>query len=243
MLAILVRIQFRGNFLLAYPPPRVRIGRTPQGDVVIEEDRIARHHADLQLRDGVLWLVDANSSGGIYLKGERISAAPLAPDAELSLGSARLRAWLEDIPEPGAAELALARSSPDPEALEGLALRSSDLARAVAANPFASSALLARLAAMPDSGAQRAAASNPNLPREVLRRLASRYPEQVWSNPQVDFLILEDPQLATFSNYALCSLLSSPHASTTHLRHFLAHPDEIVRDVARRALDARGVAP
>jgi hypothetical protein len=242
MLAILVSIQFRGNFLLTYAPPGARIGRTPQADVVIDEDRIARHHADLQLRDGVLWLVDANSTGGIYLKGERISAAPLAPDAELSLGSARLRAWLEDIPEPGA-ELALARNSQDPEALEALALRSSDLARAVAANPFASSALLARLAAMPDSGAQRAAASNPSLPREALRRLAPRYPEQVWSNPQVDFLILEDPQLATFSSYALCSLLSSPHASTIHLRHFLAHPEEVVRDFARRALEARGVAP
>jgi hypothetical protein len=243
MLAILVSIQLRGNFLLAYPPPRARIGRTPLGDVVIDEDLIARHHADLELRDGVLWLVDANSSGGIYLEGERISAAPLAPDAELPLGSARLRAWLEDIPEPSATELALARGSPDREVLEALALRGGDLARAVAANPFAPSALLAHLAAMPDSSAQRAAAGNPSLPQEALRRLAPRYPEQFWSNPQVDFLILEDPQLTTFSSYALCSLLSSPHASATHLRHFLAHPAEVVRDFARRALDARGVAP
>jgi hypothetical protein len=239
MLQIVVRAS--DGYKMTYPPPLVRIGRSPQVEVVLEESLIARHHCDLQVLDGVLWLADRNSSGGIFLRGQRVSAVALPPDEELRLGHVALRAWLEDVPAPTAAELERARTSLDAEELARLALRGGDWLRAVASGTGTPSSLLGRLAGVPDAITQRAVAANPNAPLEVLQRLALRYPESFWSNPQVDMLLLEDPLLGAFSRYVLCSLLGSPYASEAHLRHFLGHPEESVREFAGRALQARGL--
>jgi hypothetical protein len=236
MLRIVLKAQ--DGYPMTHLPPVVRIGRSPQVEVVLEESVIARHHCDLQVREGALWLTDQNSSGGIFLQGRRVQSTELPPDEELRLGQTVLRAWLEDIPVPTEAELERARTSAD---AEELALRGGDWLRAVASGVRAPSSLLERLARVPDAITQRAVAANPNTPRSVLLRLAPRYPESFWGNPQVDMLLLEDPLLAWFSRYALCSLLGSPYVSEGHLRHFLGHPTEEVREFAERALRARGL--
>ena len=51
--------------------------------------------------------------------------------------------------------------------------------------------------------------ANPNVPPDVLAKLASLFPKQVFNNPAIDLLLLETPELIynALADYALCALL------------------------------------
>jgi len=107
------------DFLLHVPqqPPRVlasgskalRIGRTPDQDIVLDDPLVSRTHARLFWREGGLFVEDLGSKHGTCVNGTRIRAAhPLSPRDEVALGGAILR--LEGVfePEEGWAEETLA---------------------------------------------------------------------------------------------------------------------------------------
>ena len=223
-----------------YAPPRVRVGRGAQTEVTFDDPRVSRLHCVLEVEAGELWISDHGSAGGIFVAGQRRARGPLLPGEEVSLGSASFRAWLEEREEPDASALEEARGTRDEGRLRALAERGGGWLRAAASNPCAPADLLALWSQAPDPATLRALTANPGAPAGVLLRLGRRFPGEFWSNPLVDFLLLEDPELRELSSYALCSLLASGNPSPAHLRHFLTHPSEAVREFARNALRGQG---
>jgi len=71
----LVSLEDRPAVRLAHPV--VCIGRHPQADVFVRDDRVSRQHAELRCAKGVWRLVDVGSRNGTFLNGERVREAEL----------------------------------------------------------------------------------------------------------------------------------------------------------------------
>jgi hypothetical protein len=79
--------------------PVVTIGRALDNDVVLDDTRVSRHHAQLRLRQGQYVLYDTGSSGGTYVNGERISEVVLRGGDVIMLAGVQL-IFGEDAPTP-----------------------------------------------------------------------------------------------------------------------------------------------
>jgi two-component system cell cycle response regulator len=53
------------------------IGRSSQCDIQIEDDNVSRKHAEINFRDGLVWLTDLQSTNGSYVNSKRVSEIPL----------------------------------------------------------------------------------------------------------------------------------------------------------------------
>ena len=70
----------------------VRIGRSSDNDVVVNDLLVSRHHAELRSDSGQAWrIVDLSSHNGTFVNGQRVSSAPLAEDDVVMLGRQQLR--------------------------------------------------------------------------------------------------------------------------------------------------------
>ncbi len=72
-------------------PTRLTIGRRGGNDVVIDDDSISRHHAELRAdADGALTLHDLGSTNGTFVAEDggwrRVESAPVGAEARLRLG-------------------------------------------------------------------------------------------------------------------------------------------------------------
>lgn len=63
----------------------ITIGRMLDNDLVLEDPRVSRHHAQLRAVNGHFVLYDTNSTGGIFVNGSRISETILYPNDSISL--------------------------------------------------------------------------------------------------------------------------------------------------------------
>ncbi len=68
---------------------KIRIGSLPDNDVIFKKPMVSGHHAELRFEDGILVLVDLNSTNGTFIDGLRIKSAPINAGQEISLGSFR----------------------------------------------------------------------------------------------------------------------------------------------------------
>jgi len=68
----------------------INIGRGHQNQLIIEDGRISRRHAQLRAVDGYYLLCDLESTGGTFLNGERISQAVVHPGDVISLAGVSL---------------------------------------------------------------------------------------------------------------------------------------------------------
>ncbi len=66
------------------------IGRGLNNDIILEDTRVSRHHAELRYKTRRFWVTDLNSTNGTYINGERISEADLRNGDVLSLGGLEL---------------------------------------------------------------------------------------------------------------------------------------------------------
>jgi hypothetical protein len=66
------------------------IGRGLDNDIILEDTRVSRHHAQLRYKTRRFWVTDMNSTNGTYINGERISEADLRHGDVLSLGGLEL---------------------------------------------------------------------------------------------------------------------------------------------------------
>jgi hypothetical protein len=66
------------------------IGRGLNNDIILEDTRVSRHHAQLRYKTRRFWVTDLNSTNGTYINGERISEADLRNGDILSLGGLEL---------------------------------------------------------------------------------------------------------------------------------------------------------
>ena len=68
------------------------IGRQEGNDIVIDDARLSRQHARLELRDGILVVADLGSANGTRVNGRAVTGSqPLRPGDLLQLGQSTLR--------------------------------------------------------------------------------------------------------------------------------------------------------
>ena len=63
----------------------INIGRRFENNLIIDDPRVSRYHAQLRAVDGRYELLDMDSSGGTYINGMRITKSILYPGDEISL--------------------------------------------------------------------------------------------------------------------------------------------------------------
>ena len=66
--------------------PSYTIGRDPQSDIVISDDRVSWQHAVLRHEDGCWVLEDSGSTNGTYLGSERVNRVVLSGNRTVRLG-------------------------------------------------------------------------------------------------------------------------------------------------------------
>nr|BFD95306.1 FHA domain-containing protein [Kitasatospora sp. Xyl93] len=92
----LVAPQLSGTFrspsaVLQLPGHTVRIGRSPDNDLVLDDLVVSRHHAELrELPDGGHEIVDLDSHNGTYLNGRPVRRAPVGPADIVGIGHSAL---------------------------------------------------------------------------------------------------------------------------------------------------------
>ncbi len=79
---------------------RVLLGRDETCDVTINDSKISRNHASLELRpDGTFVLRDLGSTNGTFVNGERVESAELRGAEQIQLGDSVLISSVEKPPE------------------------------------------------------------------------------------------------------------------------------------------------
>lgn len=74
-----------GNITLPLRLPVINLGRRPDNQIVIDDPRVSRVHAQLRAVRGHYVLFDLNSTGGTFVNGSRISQQALKPGDVISL--------------------------------------------------------------------------------------------------------------------------------------------------------------
>ncbi|MBN2118094.1 MAG: FHA domain-containing protein [Anaerolineales bacterium] len=80
--------------------PVVNIGRRLENQLVIDDPRVSRNHAQLRAIKGRFVLFDLNSTGGTFVNGQRTSQTVLYPGDVISLAGVAL-IFGQDNPPPG----------------------------------------------------------------------------------------------------------------------------------------------
>ena len=67
-----------------------RIGRAVDNDVVLSDQAVSRHHAEIRREDNGFVIIDMASKNGTYLNGERVERASLRDGDRIQMGSLML---------------------------------------------------------------------------------------------------------------------------------------------------------
>jgi Protein of unknown function (DUF3662)/Inner membrane component of T3SS, cytoplasmic domain len=70
--------------------PLIRIGRGLDNEVVIDDARVSRHHAEIRWAAGRYSVLDLGSTNGTFLNDMQITESPLTPGDRISLGGLEL---------------------------------------------------------------------------------------------------------------------------------------------------------
>jgi pSer/pThr/pTyr-binding forkhead associated (FHA) protein len=97
--SILSFLILEGRRHVSLNKPVVTIGRALDNDVVIDDPRVSRHHAQLRLRQGRYVLYDTGSSGGTLVNNQPVSEVALNAGDVISLAGAQV-IFGEDTPTP-----------------------------------------------------------------------------------------------------------------------------------------------
>jgi pSer/pThr/pTyr-binding forkhead associated (FHA) protein len=68
----------------------MRIGRAPECELVLSDNRVSRRHARLAARDGVLILTDLGSTNGTRVNGHRVTEVVLGAGDRVQIGETSL---------------------------------------------------------------------------------------------------------------------------------------------------------
>jgi type VI secretion system protein ImpI len=159
-LGLVLRVYGDGqSFDRTFPRPPVLIGREPgPSRCVLDDPRVSKLHASIDIRGGSLWVRDAGSTNGTFAAGQRlepnrwIPIGPVQHPVELRVSTWRIQAFACEV---DAADPSL-RSATLGELLAGAPRSASMLAAAAAAPGFGG----------PPEGARAAGPSQPPPPAE-----------------------------------------------------------------------------
>jgi len=73
----------------------ITVGRDPKNDIVLDDRRVSRRHAEVRLRLGRYTLYDLQSTNGTFVNGRRIAEMVLSDDDRITIGGAELLVSLE----------------------------------------------------------------------------------------------------------------------------------------------------
>lgn len=66
------------------------LGRGLSNDVILEDPRVSRHHAQLRYKNRRFWITDLGSTNGTFINGERVLEVALRDGDTVSLGGLEL---------------------------------------------------------------------------------------------------------------------------------------------------------
>jgi hypothetical protein len=79
-----------GTHVIPLDSTLLTIGRGLNNDIILEDTRVSRHHAQLRYRSRRFWVADLSSTNGTFINGERITERALRGSDILSLGGLEL---------------------------------------------------------------------------------------------------------------------------------------------------------
>lgn len=79
-------IILEGERTLTLTLPVINVGRRFDSDLVLDDPRVSRAHAQLRLRFGHYMVYDLGSTGGTFVNGRRVAECVLRPGDVISLG-------------------------------------------------------------------------------------------------------------------------------------------------------------
>src|SRR5579872_6021786 len=96
-----LRIEFGGTDVakVALEARALTLGRAPDVDVQIADQRLSRHHCKVELVGDKLVVTDLNSSNGTFVKNQRVQQATLGLGESFFIGKTRV--VLENVGEDG----------------------------------------------------------------------------------------------------------------------------------------------
>src|SRR5262245_26154248 len=79
-----------GTHVIPLESTQLTIGRGLNNDIILEDTRVSRHHAQLRYRGRRFWVADLGSTNGTYVNGEQIEEQALRDNDVISLGGLEL---------------------------------------------------------------------------------------------------------------------------------------------------------
>src|SRR5438445_3055037 len=73
----------------------ITVGRDPKNDIVLDDRRVSRRHAEIRLRLGRYTLYDLQSTNGTFVNGRRIAEIVLPDEDRITIRGAELTVQLE----------------------------------------------------------------------------------------------------------------------------------------------------
>lgn len=77
----------------------MRIGRKQDNDLVMKNDTVSGHHAEILKRGDQFMIADLGASNGVFVRGKRVEKTPLENGDIIELGEVRLRFTLNQSDE------------------------------------------------------------------------------------------------------------------------------------------------
>ena len=84
--AMLVLDTPQGAHTIPLESTLLSVGRGLNNDVILEDARVSRHHAELRYKTRRFWVSDLGSTNGTFVNGERVTEQALRSGDTLSLG-------------------------------------------------------------------------------------------------------------------------------------------------------------
>ena len=70
---------------------RTLIGRSASNDIQIDHPKVSRHHAELRVEDGAIWLIDLASSNGTLVNDRFVKHKALQHGDMIRIGDCSIR--------------------------------------------------------------------------------------------------------------------------------------------------------
>jgi pSer/pThr/pTyr-binding forkhead associated (FHA) protein len=77
----------------------INIGRSRDNQIVLDDPRISRHHAQLRRRTGIYWVFDTSSQSGTFVNNVAVREHALSAGDVIRLGKSQLVYLEDDIPD------------------------------------------------------------------------------------------------------------------------------------------------
>jgi hypothetical protein len=79
-----------GTHMIPLESTLLTLGRGLNNDIILEDTRVSRHHAQLRYRARRFWIADTGSTNGTFVNGEQVAERALRDGDMISLGGLEL---------------------------------------------------------------------------------------------------------------------------------------------------------